>query len=318
MKRRIFLQSMAMASLSRGIAMAADTAPAEAVDYTTFDGTRMRLFPWRGEKVAFLTRTAGLDPKLMAGLCGVFDKIHAFYREATGREPAKAKSLDGRLTVAEVDKTCGAACGYLGATGIELSPGCFTELYDGWQKSGTIDQAPPYEFGRNFWFYSPQLAYQKPVSDRSVVTGYAVFMRMMALDAAGAKLGPFRDKSGAEFRKIMESLVDLYEADPAMTWETTLKIDAAPKNPLGLNGTDLFASFCLRLARDHGGLDFVKRLWPAVGTLPPAKSTPDAVDRFVTAASMAARRDLAATFSQRWRWPVSDAGKAACAAVKTE
>lgn len=222
--------------------------------------------------------------------------------------------------MAEVDETCGAACGYLGATGIELTSGCFTDLYGGWQKGKTIDQAPPYEFGRNFWFYSPQLAYQKPVSDRSVVTGYAVFMRMVALEAAKATLGPFRDISGAEFRALMESLVDLYEADQSLNWENTLRVDVAPENSLGLNGTDLFASFCLRLMRDHGGRDFVRRLWTAVGKLPAAASTGEAVDHFVIAASAAARKDLSAQFADRWRWPVSPEGReaaVAAAAAKT-
>jgi hypothetical protein len=292
----------------------ADATP-EITEYTTFDGKKVKLTAWTGKHVAILTKSEGLDPKLMGELCGTFDKIHAFYREATGREPAKAKLHRGLLTMAEVDQTCGAACGYLGATGIELTPGCFTDLYSGYQNGGTIDQAPPYEFGRNFWFYSPQLAYKKPVSDRSVVTGYAVFMRMAALDAAGAKLGPFRDKSGPEFRRIMESLVDLYEADTSLNWENTLKVDAAPKNPLGLNGTDLFASFCLRLTRDHGGLDFVKRLWKAAEALPAAKTTQDAVDNFVVAASKAAKKDLGELFAVKWRWPVSEAARKAAAAA---
>lgn len=294
----------------------ADELKPTPADYTTFDGKKLKLHAWRGKHVAFLTKEEGLDAKLMAGLCDTFDKVQAYYRDATGRDPQKAKHLDGLATVAEVDQTCGAACGYLGATGIELTPGCFTDLYSGWQTNGTVDQALPYEFGRNFWFYSPQLAYQKPVSDRSVVTGYAVFMRMMALDAAGAKLGPFRDKSGAEFRQIMESLVDLYEADKTLTWDNTLKVDAAPKNPLGLNGTDLFASFCLRLARDHGGREFVKRLWHAAGELPKAATTQDAVDNFVIAASRGAKKDLGPHFADRWRWPVSAAARKTAAEVK--
>lgn len=281
----------------------------DTVEYTAFDGKKSALEAWRGQKVAILTKPGTVDRRIMTDLCGIFDKIHDFYREATGRDPKRAKHLDGLLTMAVVDQTCGAACGYLGATGIELTPGCFADLYEGYEKSGTIDQAPPYEFGRNFWFYTPQLAYHKPVSDRSVVTGYAVFMRMVALEAIGAKLGPFRDKTGVEFRQIMESLVDLYEADPSLTWENTLKIDAAPKNPLGLNGTDLFASFCLRLAKEHGGREFVKRLWPAVEKLPPAASTQDAVDHFVIAASQAAGRDLGSHFANRWRWPVTPAGR---------
>lgn len=317
MHRRHFL----FATLSAAaVVRAAEPLTPEAVDYTTFEGKKVKLFAWRGKRMAFLTKLEGLDPKLMTGLCDTFDRIYDFYRDATGRDPQKLKELNGLLTVAEVDQTCGAACGYLGATGVELTPGCFTDLYSGYQTAGTIDQAPPYEFGRNFWFYSPQLAYQKPVSDRSVVTGYAVFMRMAALDAAGAKLGPFRDKSGAEFREIMESLVDLYEADKSLTWTNTLKVDAAPQNPLGLNGTDLFASFCLRLARDHGGRDFVKRLWQAAGERPAAKSTQDAVDNFVIAASRAAKKDLGPHFADRWRWPLSPAGRkaAAEASVVTE
>ena len=290
---------------------------ATAVDYTTFENKQVKLYAWRGRRMAILTKVDGLDGVLMAELCGVFDRVYDFYHEVTGRAPQRARELDGLLTVAEVDETCGAACGYLGATGIELTPGCFMDLYGGWQKGRTIDQALPYEFGRNFWFYSASLAYQSPVSDRAVVTGYAVFMRMVALEAAGAKLGPFRETSGAEFRALMEGLVDLYEADPSQTWENTLKVDAAPANPLGLNGTDLFASFCLRLARDHGGREFVQRLWRTAGQRPAATSTQEAVDNFVIAASAAAGKDLSEHFAGRWRWPVSPDGRTAAAAAAT-
>jgi serralysin len=310
---RLFLIATLATHFLPTVSHAAEPLKPAPVDYTTFEGKKVELFAWRGKHMAFLTKREDLDTKLMAELCTTFDKIYVFYHESTGRLPAKMKELDGLLSVAEVDQTCGAACGYLGATGIELTPGVFVQLYSGFETGGTIDQAPPYEFGRNFWFYSPQLAYKQPVSDRSVVTGYAVFMRMVALDAAKAKLGPFRDKSGPEFRKIMESLVDLYEADKSQTWENTLKVDAAPKNPLGLNGTDLFASFCLRLARDHGGAEFVKRLWHAAGKRPAAATTEDALDNFVIAASIAARKDLGAQFSDTWRWPVSPAAREAAA-----
>ena len=223
------------------------------MEYRSFQAEQLQRFAWLGQRVAFLTVRDDLDPAVMAKLCGTFDKVYQFYRDATGREPAKAKLYEGRLTVAEVQKTCGAGCGYLGATGIELMPACFRELYDGVAKRNEYDQALPYEFGRNFWFYSPQLAYKKGADAGSVVTGYAVFMRFPALDAAGAKLGPFRDRSGEEFRREVEGLVDRYLADRSLTWENTLKVGAAPRNPMGLNGTDLFASFCFRLCRDHGG-----------------------------------------------------------------
>lgn len=285
------------------------TAELKPVSYETFQGEKVLLYPWLGKRVAILTKSPALNRQIMAELCAAFDGIFEFYAQATGREPTPLRIYEGRLTMAEVEKTCGAACGYLGHTGIELTPGVFQDLYSGYEKGRTIDQAPPYEFGRNFWFYGKQLAYQKPVTDRSVTTGYAVFMRMAALDAIRAKVGPFRDRTGAEFRAVMESLVDLYEADATLTWENTLKRDAAPKNPLGLNGTDLFASFCLRLMRDYGGLEFVKRLWKEVEKLPAAKSTEQALDNFVIAASRAAERDLSGHFATKWRWPVSPSAK---------
>ena len=223
------------------------------MEYRSFEAEKLQRFAWMGRRVAFLTVRDDLDPAVMSKLCGTFDKVYDFYHDATGQEPAKAKLYEGRLTVAEVEKTCGAGCGYLGATGIELMPACFRELYDGVAKHNEYDQALPYEFGRNFWFYSPQLTYKSGAYTDSVVTGYAVFMRFLALDAAGAKLGPFRDRSGKEFRQEVVGLVDHYVADPSLTWENTLKRGVAPANPMDLGGTDLFASFCFRLCRDNGG-----------------------------------------------------------------
>lgn len=279
------------------------------MEYRSFRNEALQRYAWLGQRVAFLTVRAELDPAVMGKLCDTFDKVYAFYREATGREPAKGKQYEGRVTVAEVAKTCGAGCGYLGAQGIELMPGCFRELYDGVAERNEYDQALPYEFGRNFWFYSPQLAYHRGADAGSVVTGYAVFMRFPALDAAGVQLGRFRGRSGNEFRGEVQRLVDLYVADKSLTWENTLQLGAAPRNPMGLNGTDLFAGFCFRLAGAHGGPQFVARLWQEAGKRPAAKSTQDAIDNFVLAASAAAEKDLTVLFSQDWRWPVSEAAR---------
>lgn len=284
---------------------AGEGAPAPA-SYRSFQDEMLDLHAWKGSNVAFLTATPDLDTNVMARLVGTFDRVRGFYREATGRDPARARDFEGRVTIAEVAKTCGAACGFLGATGIELTPGVFKELYQGVATRDEIDQALPYEFGRNFWFYSPQLAPKNAGHNHAFITGFAVFMRFPALDAAGAKIGRFRDRDGAEFRRRVEELVDLYEADGGLNFTNTLAKGEAPRNPMGLNGTDLFASFCMRLCRDHGGNDYVKKLWRAVGRRPVAASGQDAIDNFVLAASAAAGRDLSAQFSKQWRWPLSD------------
>ena len=288
---------------------AAKLTPVET-EYESFEKESLERYAWVGRHVAFLTAKKDLDPAVMGKLCDTFDKVYEFYREATGREPDPVKLYRRRVTVAEVEKTCGAGCGYLGATGIELMPGCFRELYEGVAERNEYDQALPYEFGRNFWFYSPQLAYKKDADGATVITGYAVFMRYLALDAAGAKVGRFRGRSGEEFRRRVEELVDLYVADPSLNWENTLKVGKAPRNRLGLNGTDLFASFCLRLCRDHGGSKFASRLWREAANRPAARSTQDAIDNFILAASAAAKTDLTDLFTKTWRWPMSDKAKA--------
>ncbi len=279
------------------------------VTYRSFRGEETKRFAWMGEHVAFLTMQDDLDPVVMKKLCTTFDKVYNFYTDATGTTPKPLKLHDGRLCIAEVQNTCGAGCGHIGATGIELMPQYFQVLYDGVKKRDEYDQVLPYEFGRNFWFYSKQLGYRDGDKDHAIVTGYAVFMRFASLDAAGVSLGPFRDRSGVDFRNQVVGLVDLYESDTSLTWENTIKVDQAPKNPMGLNGTDLFAGFCFRLAKQHGGADFIKRLWKEVAKRPGAKTTQQAVDNFVLAASKAAGQDLTDLFTTTWRWPVSDAAR---------
>ena len=224
-------------------------------DYTSFRGEKVIRFAWLGKHVAFQTIRADLDAAAMKGLCDTFDKVYEFYRDATQRKPAKVKLYQGRATFTEIENTCGAGCGNIGATGIEIMPGNFDELYEGFVKHGEIDQVLPYEFGRNFWFYSRQLAPRRGAYADSIITGYAVFMRFMSLDVAGAKLGPFNNRSGKRFRAEVERLVDLYVADSSLSFGNTLRQGRAPANPMGLGSTDLFASFCFRLCRDHGGAE---------------------------------------------------------------
>ena len=128
------------------------------VEYRSFKDELLQRYVWMGQRVAFLTAREDLDPVVMEKLCATFDKVYDFYQEATGRQPRKFRHYEGRVSIAEVKDTCGAACAYLGATGIEMTPDCFYELYDGVAERNEYDQALPYEFGRNFWFYSPQLA----------------------------------------------------------------------------------------------------------------------------------------------------------------
>jgi hypothetical protein len=279
--------------------------------YETFQGRKLDLYAWEGKQVVFLTARADLDPKAMTRMIQVFDRVCEYYQDATGRSPApNAQALrGGRIPIAQVDKTCGAGCGYLGTAGIEMQSEFFLVLYEGVRQRDEFDQALPYEFGRNFWFYGDRLEYRGRDDTGSITTGYAVFMRFMALAAARAEGGPFNGRSFPEFRKTLEAMVDTYTADKSLTWENTLRAGKGVDNPMALGCADLFASFLFRLRRDHGGDRFIKALWHEVPRRPRAQTTQDAVDNFVVSASLAAGRDLTAQFAD-WRWPLSAHAKA--------
>jgi len=278
------------------------------VQYTSDVGAKLLLYAWSGEQVTLLTMDPDRDPLVMAALASKLDAAFDYYSRITRRRPEVLKTvspgLDPIATVPHL-QCDGAACGEVGRTGIELRASTFSLLYTGVRDHNEFDQVPFYEFGRNFWFYGPQIEYHAPDDTMVVDTGYAVFMRFMAMDAAHVTPGPFQGTVPfGYFRSSVESLVDLYEADLSLTWENTLRIGKAPETPLKLGGTDLFSSFLMRLTRAFG-LRFVDQLWAEVGTRPAATTTQDAVDNLVLAASAAAGSNLTDVFGDRWRWPVS-------------
>jgi hypothetical protein len=59
------------------------------------------------------------------------------------------------------------------------------------------------------------------------------------------------------------------------------------------------------LRRDDGGETFLRNLWREAGLLLEARTTREASDNFVLAASKAAGRDLGGLFAGPWRWPVA-------------
>lgn len=272
------------------------------VTYTTFDGAQLERWSWLGRHVALLTARADLDRPTMTRILAGLDAAYEYYAASTGQIPQSAKLIEGRLPITEVNATCGAGCGYLGATGIELLPGTWSALYEGVRTDGRFEQTAFYELGRNFWFLSAPLAYRAPDPDGAVVTGFAVYMRFASMAAAGIEGAPFNGTPFPVFRSTVEGLVDRYVADATLNWSNTLRVGRGVANPMGLGATDLFASMVMRLARDHGGDAFVQRLWKAALGRPTARSSAEAAWNFADAASIAAGRDLTAVF-QAWRWP---------------
>jgi hypothetical protein len=271
--------------------------------YISFEGDTLELFAYEGEKTILLSNRTDHDSLIMSKWLSAMDEAYSYYAECTGREPTfytDVTYLNGRSTIARVDKTCGAACGYIGWTGIEIMNSFFDRLYDDLEKKGEYGQEPFYEFGRNFWFYSDALEYTE---NDPIVTGYAVFMRFMAMDYLKLKGAKFWSWTFDEFRNEVRGLLSTYLADSTYTWENTLGKGMGLRNTQ-LGATDLFASFCFYMFENHGGHEWVKNVWKETESLPKKQSTQDAVDNFIIASSRAANTNLIPLFVS-WRWPIS-------------
>lgn len=276
-----------------------------AVPYTTFFGTERDLYAWSGQHMALLTREPDLEAETIERLLESLDRVYEFLRDGTGKEPMRFFEHEGRIPIAVEPETCGVGCGMLGATGIELMPERFAEVYEAMRDTGRLELTPAYELGRNFWFYGEALDYHDDDLTGAVSAGWARLVGLWGVEASGCELAPHQGGSGEEYLATLRGLVDIYENDPDATFDSTLRVGRSVVNPLDLGASNLFASFLLRVEAESGREDFQRRFLRAVDELPPAGSTVEAVDNLVVAASRAAGRDLCDDFAERWRFPLS-------------
>lgn len=281
--------------------------PLTTVPYTRFDGVVVQLVPYTGRNIALLIEPdPNKDPVIVQQIVDVLDNVYDFYKRTTGRTPVLFRQYNGLGTIAEVSQTCGAGCGYLGFTGIELLNGAMNTLYNGWSQRNEFDQILFYEFGRNFWFYEDKIS-----PSGAVTTGYAVFMRVMGFEDTGVTMAPFymqgQPYNLQQFEQAMQHVFELYLQDPTLNWANTFQIDRAPTNPYGLGAADLFSGMMLDL-RDLYGNQFVENIWKEVDKRPSVTTNEAKADNFVVAASIAAGQNLATLF-ESWKWPVSQAAK---------
>ena len=271
--------------------------------YTTFQGTKLNLYKWEGTNTMVLSGSNLLNPAVMGKWVNAMDGTYNYYYSCTNQYPVcytDVTCFNGKSTLARVDATCGAGCGYLGFTGIELLNTYFDTFYNSLANDNLYSQEPFYEFGRNYWFYNSKLQYK---SNDPIVTGYAVFMRFMAMDYLKLPGANFGNWTFQQFQDNVKGLLGSYMADPTLNWNNTLALNQGIAGS-GLGATDLFASFCFYLKENYGGHTWVQNVWKYSAQRPDAVTTQDAVDNFIIAASLAANTNLTDLF-QYWKWSPS-------------
>lgn len=283
-------------------------------------GQSTMLLPWAGSNVVFLTTAGEYDARLLAGWVRALDGGWALYADLTGRRPELLKQLDGRATIAAVpdfDYTCGAGCGFVGASGIELAM-FYRWNYPALQRDPkAIPHYVFYEMGRNFYTFGDRHS--------CFTTGFAVFMRYVCMDTLGCH------DNDAHTREIIEGAeAHMKQADLPFLRTFTNADGLSEKEPRLKNAAGepiqpsdqpvTYASAMLRLWREHGGNAWLRRFCRILRECPeaPAETREGALQQcwnWYLAASLAAQRDLSSVFVGDWRMPLTEEACKAVAAV---
>jgi hypothetical protein len=327
-----FIHFLGLLHFAAGYASGSDVMelkPGEPVDYGPLafqpetwktKGQSTMLVPWWGSNVVFLTTSSEFDHKLMAGWVRALDDGWRLYADLTGRRPAPFKELQGKATIAAVpdfDFTCGAGCGFIGASGIELA------MFYQWnypalkRDSNAIPHYVFYEMGRNFYTFGDRHS--------CFTTGFAVFMRYVCMDTL-----KYHDEDGVTRQIIEEAEGRIRGGDMPFLRVFTNAGGLSEKEPrlkddLGrpLVPSDqpvTYTSAMLRLWRENGGNRWLGRFFAALRDCPEAaeNTAEGALQQcwyWCLSASVAARRDLSDVFADEWRLPLSAETRRALATV---
>jgi hypothetical protein len=243
-----------------------------------------------------------LDPAVVTKMVAALDEAWEYYQSLTGREPTPYFTYNNLATIAVVDDTCGAGCGFLGFTGIEILRPFFENAYTQLQQNNLYDQIPFYELGRNFWFYQDQLG-----ALDAFVTGFAVFNRFQSMDVAMVQGTSFGVTDFEATRHaILHDMAQLYLSDESTTGIEGLTTKP-PANPFHFGTADVAASLFYRIQEDFGS-DAYTQFWQVMDSLPKATTAQEAVSNFLSAAKAATGVDYGALFKDGWSLEVGDAG----------
>ena len=280
--------------------------PIGNVEYLSFKSKMVDRFVWAGKYIAFQTISKDYDPEIMGRIVYTFDKAYESYKEISGYSPNVSRQYKNLLVITEMTSDevgCGAGCGYLGATGIELQSGLFNRLYNGVKLHDQYEQAPFYELGRNFWNYSKYRSVLKGDAASAKwfdanTTGFAVFMRFLIVNINEIPGGPWDSGKGVawnDFYSAMKSLVYKQKDEIGHNFANTFEAGLPPyAGPLSVN--DFWASILFYFAPASGEKMFAKSFLANLSNRPPATNTATAVQNFVDAISLTLGKSIDSDF----------------------
>ncbi|MDD2598701.1 MAG: calcium-binding protein [Kiritimatiellae bacterium] len=284
-------------------------------------GISTKLTPWEGKHIVFLTKQTELDPEVMGLFVERLDAGWEHYADLIQRSPVELKKLNGKTTITalpHIGLSCGIGCGYIGASGVEVA-GFYNHDYPMAVKNNKqFSHYYFYEMGRNYYVFDNRHSL--------FITGFAVFMRYICMDALGC------EDPDLKTRKTIEECEALYATSNISFLQAFTNLSGDPNekaNRLKRDGGErvdpsdqpvMYATAMLKLYQDCGGDPWLKRFYAALHQCPQVK--PDSREsalkqslNWLVSASIAAKKDLTPVFVERWRMPLAERTRKALAEV---
>ncbi len=298
---------------------AEDSQPFEVIrDYKSYIAGEGEVTVWYGDRTALVLddepNPEDRDPKTMAAILNTLDDIFDAYDQVTGRKPKLTAPLKGRIRI-EVSRRVGGGLAHHGRLGIGIGDGFFKGLYERFARGErTVDQVLFYEIARNYWMadMNPAIDYHTSKGPADYGWWTVGFNNAMSIFLP-QEIDSIDDmyyfgSGGKKFADGMESNLTAYlDAPQEYNWENSWNVPLVPwKERTSVN--DLMTGLLVRLHRDHGGIDFIKRLYAEIPKRESLKSRADrqgARDNFYQACSIAAGKDLFDFFSGELRWKIT-------------
>jgi hypothetical protein len=290
-RRSLLAGSASLIAAASGVMTDALAQSSVITAYKTFDNKSVELRAYQGRNVALLLSPKRItEREVVDRILSAVDDAWDWYREFFGRAPTPSRAYAGKATIAEaIGGTCGAACGLLGHTGIEMSGDTLDRLL--MEAHGDrYNQAVFYELGRNFWFFADPL---QAMPGGAFTTRFAHVHRFYAMEVKNIVGAPWDDNLDFEKYRhaILVDLMDRYLADKTLTWENTLAVGKLPKTPHNwMTVPHLAAAFYHRIRRDHGFAGY-RRFWQVMAKAPKATTPREAAANFVRVAHAATGQD---------------------------
>ncbi|MFT4547396.1 MAG: hypothetical protein ACI8XO_003605 [Verrucomicrobiales bacterium] len=218
------------------------------------------MLPWIGEEIALVTPDKEYDSAAISNFVGHLDSGWRLYGELIGERPRMLKNFEGAPTIVALPHnglSCGYGCGYVGASGIEMSN--FDKHLAGSVKDPlNIPHAYFYEMGRNYFVFGHRHS--------CFTTGFAVFIRYVCTDTLklndGDKLTRQTiDEAIARFEKNEMSFIDaMTNHGPHGEKGNRLK-DEDGREISPSDQPVIYASLMLQLRKEFGANDFFERFY---------------------------------------------------------